>query len=207
MLFLMFFGTFSMNLTYAHPGNTDESGGHTCYTNCGDWGLEYGEYHYHNSPSKNDDTGYNEGYDEGYSDFFYGADYKYEPIRDYVNDRYREGYEDGWSYGEYEYKVDGLGSNTGSVMYDEGFNDGYFIARKDYVYDDIIDFKNEEAKNLYQAGYHVGYLEGGGGSILEQVFYYLFQKSILITTTISIIFFITIILIFTKLKRKKSEDL
>ena len=32
----------------AHPGNTDSSGGHTCRTNCGDWGLEYGEYHYHN---------------------------------------------------------------------------------------------------------------------------------------------------------------
>lgn len=33
----------------AHPGNTDSSGGHTCRTNCGDWGLSYGEYHYHNS--------------------------------------------------------------------------------------------------------------------------------------------------------------
>ncbi|MBB6021453.1 hypothetical protein HNR77_002548 [Paenibacillus sp. JGP012] len=32
----------------AHPGRTDANGGHTCWTNCAKWGLEYGEYHYHN---------------------------------------------------------------------------------------------------------------------------------------------------------------
>ena len=32
----------------AHPGRTDSSGGHTCRTNCSQWGLEEGEYHYHN---------------------------------------------------------------------------------------------------------------------------------------------------------------
>lgn len=32
----------------AHPGRTDSSGGHTCRTNCESWGLDYGEYHYHN---------------------------------------------------------------------------------------------------------------------------------------------------------------
>jgi len=41
---------FAMPLTiYAHPGNTDSSGCHTCRTNCGDWGLSYGEYHCHNN--------------------------------------------------------------------------------------------------------------------------------------------------------------
>lgn len=33
----------------AHPGRTDSKGGHTCRTNCAKWGLEDGEYHYHNS--------------------------------------------------------------------------------------------------------------------------------------------------------------
>ncbi|KND49738.1 MAG: hypothetical protein AB203_01470 [Parcubacteria bacterium C7867-008] len=33
----------------AHPGNTDSAGGHTCRTNCANWGLSTGEYHYHNS--------------------------------------------------------------------------------------------------------------------------------------------------------------
>ncbi|WP_068784872.1 copper amine oxidase N-terminal domain-containing protein [Paenibacillus phocaensis] len=32
----------------AHPGRTDANGGHTCRTNCEKWGLDYGEYHYHN---------------------------------------------------------------------------------------------------------------------------------------------------------------
>lgn len=32
----------------AHPGRTDNAGGHTCWTNCESWGLSYGEYHYHN---------------------------------------------------------------------------------------------------------------------------------------------------------------
>lgn len=33
---------------FAHPGRTDANGGHTCRTNCEQWGLSYGEYHYHN---------------------------------------------------------------------------------------------------------------------------------------------------------------
>ncbi|CAG9613089.1 hypothetical protein BACCIP111899_02284 [Bacillus rhizoplanae] len=43
---------------YAHPGNTDANGGHTCRTNCEKWGLQYGEYHYHNKkePSSNSGT-------------------------------------------------------------------------------------------------------------------------------------------------------
>lgn len=35
-------------VTQAHPGRTDSSGGHTCKTNCDNWGLKDGEYHYHN---------------------------------------------------------------------------------------------------------------------------------------------------------------
>lgn len=43
--------TFS-SISIAHPGRTDSNGGHTCRTNCEKWGLEYGEYHYHNGGSK-----------------------------------------------------------------------------------------------------------------------------------------------------------
>ena len=32
---------------FAHPGNTDYLGCHTCRTNCQSWGLYYGEYHCH----------------------------------------------------------------------------------------------------------------------------------------------------------------
>lgn len=35
-------------IVFAHPGNTDSSGGHYCRTNCIEWELSYGEYHFHN---------------------------------------------------------------------------------------------------------------------------------------------------------------
>lgn len=44
--------------TFAHPGRTDSSGGHTCRTNCLSWGYSYGEYHYHNSGSSILDNSY-----------------------------------------------------------------------------------------------------------------------------------------------------
>ncbi|MCE3203421.1 MBL fold metallo-hydrolase [Paenibacillus sonchi] len=37
----------------AHPGRTDSNGGHYCRTNCAKWGLENGEYHYHNGGGSN----------------------------------------------------------------------------------------------------------------------------------------------------------
>lgn len=43
---LLFTGSLTIQ---AHPGRTDSKGGHTCRTNCPDWGLKYGEYHLHNS--------------------------------------------------------------------------------------------------------------------------------------------------------------
>nr|WP_254848771.1 YHYH domain-containing protein [Paenibacillus odorifer] len=35
-------------LAEAHPGRTDANGVHYCRTNCAKWGLENGEYQYHN---------------------------------------------------------------------------------------------------------------------------------------------------------------
>ena len=35
------------SFVFAHPGNTDSSGCHTCRTNCPKWGLSTGEYHCH----------------------------------------------------------------------------------------------------------------------------------------------------------------
>ncbi len=36
-------------VAFAHPGNTDKYGCHTCRTKCPKWGLRRGEYHCHNS--------------------------------------------------------------------------------------------------------------------------------------------------------------
>lgn len=35
------------NFASAHPGRTDAKGGHTCRTNCANWGLKDGQYHKH----------------------------------------------------------------------------------------------------------------------------------------------------------------
>ncbi|WP_246096272.1 YHYH domain-containing protein [Paenibacillus sinopodophylli] len=40
----------------SHPGRTDANGGHTCRTNCERWGLEYGEYHFHNTVNRTNKT-------------------------------------------------------------------------------------------------------------------------------------------------------
>ena len=39
----------STTSAYASPGGLDGSGGHHCWTNCGKYGLETGEYHFHNN--------------------------------------------------------------------------------------------------------------------------------------------------------------
>ncbi|WP_413789232.1 YHYH domain-containing protein [Bacillus yunxiaonensis] len=44
----------STTSVYASPGGLDANGGHTCHTNCAKYGLETGEYHYHNNWKKDD---------------------------------------------------------------------------------------------------------------------------------------------------------
>jgi hypothetical protein len=45
-LFLLLFWPLA---SLAHPGRTDAYGCHTCRTNCPSWGLDYDEYHCHNT--------------------------------------------------------------------------------------------------------------------------------------------------------------
>ena len=51
LLIFLIFATIQLSffskIIYAHPGNTDIYGCHTCRTNCPSWGLSYGEYHCH----------------------------------------------------------------------------------------------------------------------------------------------------------------
>lgn len=56
-LVLILTGIFQLTIS-AHPGKTDSNGCHTCWTNCEIYGLEYGEYHCHNS-SSNTTSNYN----------------------------------------------------------------------------------------------------------------------------------------------------
>lgn len=46
--FLVLALVFVFSLTAAaHPGKTDRRGGHKCWKDCSEWGLEQGEYHLH----------------------------------------------------------------------------------------------------------------------------------------------------------------
>jgi len=40
----------------AHPGNVDQSGGHTCSTNCAKYGLDNGQYHFHRTARSADSS-------------------------------------------------------------------------------------------------------------------------------------------------------
>lgn len=40
------------SIAFAHPGGTDAKGGHYCRTDCEQWGLKYGEYHFHDADDK-----------------------------------------------------------------------------------------------------------------------------------------------------------
>jgi hypothetical protein len=51
LLLSIFCLTLSPTLVYASPGQLDQFGGHVCQTNCLIYGLENGEYHFHNIPA------------------------------------------------------------------------------------------------------------------------------------------------------------
>lgn len=52
IIFITVLIIFTQNI-FAHPGNTDSDGCHTCRTNCEKWGLNYDEYHCHNAKGAN----------------------------------------------------------------------------------------------------------------------------------------------------------
>jgi hypothetical protein len=105
LLLLLIILLLSPTGTSAHPGNTDANGGHYCWTNCEDWGLNYGEYHYHDDYNiSNDQSDYDDGYQKGY-DTAYG--YTSQCIEDYS-----------WSW-------------EGPQAYGDGFEDGIKVGHKD----------------------------------------------------------------------------
>ncbi|MFE8701042.1 YHYH domain-containing protein [Cytobacillus sp. FJAT-54145] len=150
---------------YAHPGNTDSSGGHTCRTNCHEWGLNYGDYHYHDSYGGGGGT-YEEGYDLGYE---YSYSYTSECEEEYewwwegsqaFGDGYEQGIADGheeglevcymnsynsgyeWGYSDYQ---EGLEYDGTTVIYDEiTFEEGYADGWNDSESEDTAQAEETE---------------------------------------------------------------
>lgn len=121
----------------AHSGGTDSSGGHHCWTNCEDYGYEYGEYHFHNQEpevnnteqviesTESQDNEYENGYEWGYNEIYTiysvceeGYDLSWEGTEEYNNGA-KQGMEDA----EKEGKEACL-----NLSYEKGFETG----RKDY---------------------------------------------------------------------------
>jgi hypothetical protein len=122
-------------VSFAHPGNTDSSGCHTCRTNCSDWGLSYGEYHCHNakssyqplSPIKSTYGSGGTGYTEYWSDY----EYNYPSIPSCTLNSYYDSTSDGCKC-NYGYVVDGDSCVSGnSYCWDEyGYNSTYDSLNK-----------------------------------------------------------------------------
>lgn len=148
----------SINNAQAHPGNTDSSGGHTCRTNCEEWGLDYGEYHYHDSHSTIDF--YQEGYDEGYA---FSYSYTSQCEEDYEwwwegPDSYGEGYEAGIEDGHY----DGL-----EVCFENSYQIGFDTGYDDYQSGNEYD-ENTYEKHVDESSYGKGYAEGWADAKSEE---------------------------------------
>lgn len=160
MKIMVFFLLFMLVIPYsssAHPGNTDASGGHTCRTNCEDWGLDYGEYHYHDGSSSSDSkSDYDQGYKKGY-DTAYG--FTSQCIEDYEwwwdgPQSYGDGFEDGIDDGH----ANGL-EVCEQNSYDAGFSDAGDDSDNGLEYDEERNFEDTYQFDAYVDGYSDGYDE------------------------------------------------
>ncbi|MCL6572898.1 MAG: YHYH domain-containing protein [Bacillus sp. (in: Bacteria)] len=148
LLILLFL---SVNTAFAHPGDTDSNGGHTCRTNCEDWGLDYGEYHYHNSSQANTNNDYDEGYGQGY-DLAYS--YTSECEEDYEwwwegSQEFGDGYEQGIKDGHQE----GL-----LVCYEDSHQEGYDKGYSNYI--DDYEYDAEPDGSYDATSFEKGYVDG-----------------------------------------------
>ncbi|CAM4083046.1 hypothetical protein BAMA_16710 [Bacillus manliponensis] len=153
----IFIWMLSPHVIYAHPGNTDANGGHTCWTNCEEWGLEYGEYHFHDATYKSYEYEYDyehkyeEGYNKGF-DLAYSYTSQCEEEYDWWwkgHKAFGEGYEQGIEDGHEE----GL-----SICYENSRQAGSNRGYSDYVNDDGYD--DTPYKTYDYDSYEDGYAEG-----------------------------------------------
>lgn len=178
VLFLIFFFVVP-SLVSAHPGRTDSNGGHTCRTNCTErWGLQYGEYHYHNggsggsggsssfkpsyNPKVERDKGYNVGYKKGY-ELGYRKGYNETVDYSYKTDEYKEGWEQGFDEGfdagiaqieleEKQKEEKEKGNKDGLSDGEKAFNLGK--TKEEYI---KTNFDSDFYKEGYVSGFTVGW--------------------------------------------------
>ncbi|WP_043933817.1 YHYH domain-containing protein [Bacillus sp. EB01] len=160
ILFYTVFFLFLLSSTVsAHPGNTDGSGGHTCRTNCDDWGLYYGEYHYHDgnggtynlpAPQEDYDNGYSQGYDTAYG-YTSNCEEEYDWYWEGTDD-FGRGFEDGIDDG-HEEGLELCEQNSLDAGYSDGEDDSYIGLE----YDEYRNYSDEYQFEAYSEGYYDGY--------------------------------------------------
>ncbi|MGJ7922004.1 YHYH domain-containing protein [Neobacillus sp. LXY-4] len=183
VLFLtcIFIATLGLSVQ-AHPGRTDSNGGHTCRTNCGDWGLSSGEYHYHNgggststSTSTESTATSTTSYDKDCTDFS-----SYDEVVTYWNSKGYTRYNDperldGWGNavddgipceapGGYDAaKINGsdaqIAQQTAIKERAQGENDGY-TAGVQAGYEGQSNEANPTGATAYNEGYITGFNKG-----------------------------------------------
>jgi hypothetical protein len=145
----------------AHPGNTDSFGKHTCRTNCGKWGLEYGDYHGHVGGSGSSSySSSGDSTDSTYSDddslmTEQELEINYEELQ---NEGYQIGFQDGYTdkeFVDFDEEMYSKLSNADYSWYEVGYEKGYKDGKEQRV-NEII--QNEEADSL--AGEKLGYEQG-----------------------------------------------
>ncbi len=115
-VFIIF--SFVGNTAFAHPGRTDSNGGHTCRTNCEKWGLQYGEYHYHNGGNSTSSS--NSGTTRPKSNSSPQPSYSQEDVNKGRESGKTQGYNDGYSRTSKNAKT-----TTGNEGYQKGYAAGY----------------------------------------------------------------------------------
>ena len=182
-LFTFLFGT----MAYAHPGRTDSNGGHTCRTNCGNWGLSTGEYHYHNgggttsssssSSSNSSSSSTTNINDKDCTDFA-----TYDDMIAYWNSKgYSATYDpdnlDGWGNGQvddgipceapygYDLTLVNNSPQQKAQLQEEidnanGEKAGYPVGLNDAYQEKPSDMSKANGSEAYKVGYAVGYNKG-----------------------------------------------
>jgi len=143
----------NVKIVYAHPGNTDSSGGHTCRTNCESWGYSYGEYHYHGGGYYEEPDYYDQGAEEGSEHVNKNSDY-------IISHAKSSGSENGRNAGETGEASDNT-HDSDSFCSEVNFSDQ--SGPPDY-YDGFLDAYRDGCNELYDehyvAAYDEAYLEG-----------------------------------------------
>jgi len=145
-------GVLAVTPVAAHPGPTYSDGGHSCRTNCPSWGLEYGEYHYHNGGDY-EDSYYNQGSQAGLEHADENSTYIYSRAE---SQGAQDGESDGESGGSEDASPDSSDACSGVDFQDDSTPQDYYDGFMDSYSDACGDAYDERYSSAYATAYAIG---------------------------------------------------